>query len=106
MMEDYRDKDVLRRLYYDEGLTMNEIAAELCVSQECIWSRMKKYGLKARPANSIPKLYDVGGGKQMTAYQIADITGCTKSAVLSRLFRGWKGEQLLEPVRNTGRHKR
>ena len=37
MVEDYRDPDVLRRLYYDEGLTLYEIVrnveAALCMQQ-------------------------------------------------------------------------
>jgi len=98
------DKEILRKLYWEDGMTMNEIAGELFVSPACVYDYMHLYGIETRPKNSEPKLYDVGNGQKMTTLQIAEKTGCTRSAVMSRLVRGWRGERLLEPVRHTGRN--
>lgn len=95
------DKELLRRLYWDEGMSQLEIAAELFVSQECIWAHMKRYGIKTRPPGC-HVYYDVGGGKKMTAKEIAEAVGITPSTVRNRYARGWRGKDLLLPHNTRG----
>lgn len=45
------------------------------------------------------KLYDVGGGRMISARQIALETGCQPTAIHARLERGWRGPDLLRPRR-------
>ena len=45
------DKDTLKKLYFEEGMTQTEIAKKFDTSQKIIWRMMRDFGLKAR----IPK---------------------------------------------------
>lgn len=44
-------------------------------------------------------LHDVGDGEMMTTRQIAEYIGGTQHTVRGRLLKGWRGEQLLQPLR-------
>lgn len=44
----YRNESVLRHLYYEDGLTQREIAAEFDVSERTVWRWMNKHGIQRR----------------------------------------------------------
>ena len=99
------DREALRRAYEDEGLTQEECAYRFFCSQATIGNYMKIYGIKARqPNDRRHRLYDVGGGRQMTAPQIAEIAGITTKTVYRRYSSGVRGKDLLEP-QHAGRRR-
>ena len=49
-VEDYRDPEVLRRMYWDERLTLEEMADRLYVSPATVRDHMKKHDIPTRPA--------------------------------------------------------
>lgn len=48
-VEDYRDPEVLRRMYWDEGLSAAEIAERLYVAPPTVLDGMKRAGIPRRP---------------------------------------------------------
>ena len=99
------DREVLRALYEDEKLTQEEIADRLYISTTTVGRYMRLYGIKAREASDRRlRLYDVGGGRQLTAPQIAEIAGITTKAVYRRYSSGVRGKDLLAP-QQTRRNK-
>lgn len=56
-------------------------------------------GTVARRKGRAGKLYDVGGGRMISARQIAMETGCQVTTVHARVQHGWKGADLLRPRR-------
>ena len=50
---DYKNPDILERLYHDEGMSMEMIAKDLGVAPSTIYNYMKKYKIKTRPQNGI-----------------------------------------------------
>lgn len=71
----YRDRETLRRLYYDVGLTQREMAAELECSRRTIIEWMNRYGLgpgSTTPKHELPRLLyqmdpDVVGDRERRA---------------------------------------
>ena len=49
-VEDYRDPEVLRRMYWDERLTLEEMADKLYVNRGTVLYWMKKAGIPSKPA--------------------------------------------------------
>lgn len=100
------DTEEIRRLYWDEGLTLRQIADKLYCSDPTVGRYMARNGIPRRGrAEARPqKLYDVGGRK-MTAMQIAEETGAAYSTIRGRMARGWSGEKLLLPPGKQGGRK-
>lgn len=84
--------EVLRRLYVDEGLTLEEIGALLGVSPQTVSNRLRRTSIAARSSPSMPRL-DVDGREVarlyseegMSAPAIARALGCGVSTLYSRL---------------------
>ena len=92
MLEDYRDPAVLRRLYWDEGLTIGQIADRCMVSKSAIHLWMKKAGIKGRShkergigANAKHYVVD---GEALTVLEISARTGIPVTTLHSRIARG------------------
>ena len=96
MIEDYRDPEVLRRMYWDEGLTHTQMAMRLVVSQSTISKWMIKYGIPRR--GDFPRARTVRiGNERLTCREIAERTGISPSAAWQRIRAGWYGKDLLLP---------
>ena len=54
-VEDYRDPEVLRRMYWDEGLSVEDIAFQLYVSTTTVRNHMYKNGIPTRHARAYLK---------------------------------------------------
>ena len=107
-MEDYRDPEVLRRLYYDEGLTLWEMSKRLyvCNSTLCKW--FKKYGFKVdrHRQGMKPRLYILINGQRITVPEACRKYGLDSRSVYYRLSIGERGPEVVRPAKRTGRPKR
>ena len=100
-MEDYRDPEVLRRLYVDEGLTQEQMAERLCVSQSVIGVRMRAAGIKGRRHGSrkkSAKRYWVGG-EYLTIREMAERSGICMSTIGNRIARGVPFDRLMDQTK-------
>ena len=52
------DEETLRRLYYEEGLTLNEMAEELDRGVSTVSSWMDDFGIEREPYRPTPDLND------------------------------------------------
>lgn len=87
----WKDEDVLRELYYEEGLGMGEIGDRLGCSNVTVANWMDRFGLERRSQSEAQRRYDeLADGEwlrekyvegEMTAPEVAELIGCTKSAV-------------------------
>ena len=61
-MNDYNDKETLRKLYWDEKMTLKEIAEKAEVTDKTVHNWMKKHGIERRSrgynATGRPRQYD------------------------------------------------
>ena len=105
MIEDYRDPEVLRRLYWDEGLTFEEMGQRLFCSGACVEYHMKKHGIPRRRAVTRPPRARVRG-RYMTADQISAESGVDRNIIKERIYNGWYGEDLFLPAGGRRRHGR
>ena len=97
-IEDYRDPEVLRRLYVDEGLTHEQIAERLCVSSSVIGERLRAAGIKGRKTGkSVAKKYYVGS-EYLTVREMSDRSGVCMSTIENRIAHGMPYNRLLEPT--------
>jgi DNA-binding CsgD family transcriptional regulator len=86
----YADKDLLRRLYWEEGLTYAEMAERLGCSAKTIGNWMDKFDIPARDPNEpqFPKLHNSEILKgmyvddRMTIPEIADKLDCSERTVV------------------------
>lgn len=92
----FLDKEELKRLYYVEGLTHEQIAERLYCSVSTVRKYMRMYGMTGRKAKERRPLarYEVRG-EMLTAQEIADRAKVSISTIRSRISRGWSGEELL-----------
>lgn len=102
-MEDYRSKEVIKRLYVDERLTIDEIAKRLYIVPQTVRYYMKKHGIKSRGHDE--KVFNVGG-RMMTYKQMAEVSGLSVTLLKSRVRRGWTVEELLGPRQQRGGYHR
>jgi DNA-binding Lrp family transcriptional regulator len=85
-------RSLLKRLYYDEGLPVSQVAERLGCSEATIWRRMRAYGLEARspgeyrrldiPQELLERLYYSEG---LTRGEIAERLGCDPTTVWRRM---------------------
>lgn len=94
---DFITKEELRRLYYDEGLTHEQVAQRLFCHVSTVRKYMRHFGMVGRSASERkkPDRYYVGNGEYLTAGEIAERAGVTLSTIRGRIHRGWVGEKLL-----------
>lgn len=85
-------KELLEELYYNQRLTLKQIAEIFGVTDGTVANRMKEYGMKRRKHSDytyidIPKeeLCQLYVEYQMTVSSIAEIYGCAVSSVYKRL---------------------
>jgi len=85
----YQNAEVLRNLYWDEGLSVSDIADKFCVSYATVYRHMEKHGIERRTANQdkegdwkneevLRKLYVKNG---LSIPEVADELGCGKTTV-------------------------
>jgi DNA-binding Lrp family transcriptional regulator len=93
---DYRridiPEDLLRRLYYEEGLSQARIAERLGCDERVIIRRMREFGMEPKspadykwldiPEALVRKLYCQDG---LSLTQIAEQLGCSQTVILRRL---------------------
>ena len=107
MVEDYRDPDVLRRLYYDEGLTLYEMSKRLyvCNSTLCKW--FHKHGLQVdyHRQGMKPVYRILIDGHEITVPEACRKYGLNSRVVYYRLSNGERGPEVVRPAKRTGRPK-
>lgn len=64
----WKDRDVIERLYVDEGLPASEIAAKLGCDQRTVNRWVKKHGFETRAANHIQTKPDIKIGPEYSGY--------------------------------------
>ena len=96
MIEDYRDPEVLRRMYWDENLTHIQMAMRLMVSPATVQHWMVRHGIPCRGDFPRPRTVRIGD-ESLTCREIAERTGISPSAAWQRIRAGWYGEDLLLP---------
>lgn len=102
----WRDEELLRELYYVEGMTMGEIGEELGCSNVTVANWMDRYGIERRSNSEAQQKYDELHDeewlreqyveKEQTAPEVAEKIGCDSSAVL------WALEQFDIPKHSKG----
>lgn len=92
----FLDKEEMRRLYHEEGLTCEEVAERMYCSVSTIRKYMRLFGITGRPPKERRPLnrYEING-EMLTAEEIAKRAGVSTSTIRNRIKRGWKGERLL-----------
>jgi len=93
MPRPYEDPDILRRMYWDDELSMKEISDKFSCSRSTISRKFDKYGIKRRSRSEAANSYEIDKGtlqhlynnKKKTADEIALELGCAKSTVLKRM---------------------
>lgn len=91
-MSEYKDKDVLKRLYHDERMTQKEIGEKFGVSQGTIAYYINKYDIKTRgpsglwddekPWEEEERLRELYHEKRMSTWEIADELDCSQKTVM------------------------
>jgi transposase len=89
--ESYKDEETLRRLYYDEGLTLAEVGERLGCSDRTVSYWMEKYNTgpasKPKPYQDKEKLERLYHDEKMSTNEIADEWGVGESTILRWLKR-------------------
>ena len=98
MIEDYRDPEVLRRLYVVEGLTHEQIAERLCVSPSVIGDRLRAAGIKGRKTGKAVAKKHYVGGEYLTVAEMSERSGVCEKTLENRIQRGVPYDKLLEPT--------
>jgi len=96
----HQDPEVLRKLYFDERLTIEQIADRLDVTSVTISNWFRKHGIHGdtHRGGRREKLYAVGTEK-LTVREIMARTGLSKSTVCYRLKTGKNTpEELAKPA--------
>jgi DNA-binding Lrp family transcriptional regulator len=85
-------EDLLRRLYYEEGLSQAKIAKQIGCDERVIRNRMREFGMEPKspadykrldiPKTLLRKLYCRDG---LSILQIASQLGCSETVILRRL---------------------
>ena len=116
MPEDYRDPEVLRRLYVDEGKSLVEMSALLYANEGTIRHYMKLHGIPTRRqgrrsgGSSIgsgrkPETYVKVGDEMLTVKQVAERAGIGVETARVRIKKGMRGDRLLEPRQDRAKKK-
>lgn len=107
MVEDYRDPDVLRRLYYDEGLTLEQIAVRLYVSYDILRKWFRRNGLKIDlHKQGMKPVYRIHiNGRDITVPEACLEYGLNSNTIYQRLKKGERGPEVVRPAKRTGRPK-
>ena len=110
-MDDYRDPEVLRRLYVDEGKTLAEMSALLYANEGTIRHYMKLHGIQARKqgprpgSGRKPETFVKVGDEMLTVKQVAERAGIGVETARTRIKRGMRGDRLLEPRQDRAKRK-
>lgn len=108
-VEDYRDPEVLRRMYWDEGLTCKQMAERLYVDHGVVLKYMHSNGIPLDPervhhcAGRKPVRHPVGFEK-LTISEVAERAGIAISTARQRLMRGLGPDKIFEPT-ESGRRR-
>lgn len=101
-MEDYKDKEVLRRMYCDEGMTMCDIARKLYCSPSTIKRWLGIHGIPRRGLGGARrnsgmkfKVYVRVYGETLTIKELAKRAGVCQSTIRNRLAKGDGPDRLL-----------
>jgi predicted DNA-binding protein YlxM (UPF0122 family) len=87
-MKDYQNPEVLRKLYWEEGLSINQIAEKLKVSHSVIFCWMKRLGIPRRhrrPDITKSLLEELYLKKKLSMYKIAYLLDTTYPTIWKKL---------------------
>lgn len=111
MIEDFHDPEVLRRLYWEEGLSINQIAERLYACPTTIRAHLMANHIERRPrggkrkvSGPKPKLVRVGS-EMLSIREISQRAGISWDTAKHRVELGYTGDMLLGPSRQGKRQK-
>ena len=87
--EPYKDEETLRELYWDEGLSIGEVAERFGCARSTVHKYMEEYGIERRQLKRIDipgkELRELYVEKELSIQEIADKKECGWDAIRKRL---------------------
>ena len=104
-IEDYRDPETLCRLYWQECLTIEQMAERLYTTHATIWYWMAQHGIPAdtRRSGRHAKKRLWADGTCASVSEIARKYNLKTRTIYRRLKNGDSPEMLIRPAKRTGR---